>query len=68
MKPPGESDGASIPVPTGDEVHNRMCDPRYEGWPGASPRPTGAWPDSPPAGYWHSAQFRELLRNAHPPL
>ncbi|WP_158843808.1 glycoside hydrolase family 6 protein [Saccharothrix deserti] len=68
MKPPGESDGASIPLPIEDEVHNRMCDPLYEGWPGATPKPTGAWPDSPPARYWHSAQFRELLRNAHPPL
>ncbi len=29
---------------------------------------TGALPDSPVAGHWFSAQFRELLRNANPPL
>ncbi|WP_447009782.1 glycoside hydrolase family 6 protein [Saccharothrix hoggarensis] len=68
MKPPGESDGASIPLPIGDENHNRMCDPDYTGYPGASQYPTGAWRNAPPAGQWHSEQFRELLRNAHPPL
>ena len=68
MKPPGESDGASIPLPIADENFNRECDPYYTGRPDASPDPTGAWHDAPPAGQWHSAQFRELLRNAHPPL
>ncbi|PSL53596.1 cellulose 1,4-beta-cellobiosidase [Saccharothrix carnea] len=68
MKPPGESDGASIPLPIADENFNRECDPDYQGWPGGSTRPTGAWRDAPPAGQWHSAQFRELLRNAHPPV
>ncbi|MEU4443607.1 glycoside hydrolase family 6 protein [Actinosynnema sp. NPDC050801] len=68
MKPPGESDGASLPLPIGDENHNRMCDPDYQGRPDSSPDPTGAWRNAPPAGHWHSAQFQELLRNAHPPV
>ncbi|MFD7655752.1 glycoside hydrolase family 6 protein [Actinosynnema sp. NPDC059797] len=68
VKPPGESDGASVPLPFPGENHNRMCDPTYNSWPGASYRPTGAWPNTPPAGQWHSAGFRELLANAHPPL
>ncbi|MEU4743261.1 glycoside hydrolase family 6 protein [Actinosynnema sp. NPDC023658] len=68
MKPPGESDGASTPLPIGDENHNRMCDPDYTGRPDASPDPSGAWRNAPPAGEWHSAQFQELLRNAYPPL
>ncbi|MFE2753627.1 glycoside hydrolase family 6 protein [Actinosynnema sp. NPDC059335] len=68
MKPPGESDGASVPLPIGDENFNRMCDPTYDGRPTSTFDPTGAWSDAPPAGAWHSAQFRELLRNAHPPV
>ncbi|ROP36989.1 glycoside hydrolase family 6 protein [Saccharothrix texasensis] len=68
MKPPGESDGASIPLPIADEPFNRECDPTYTGRPDATPDPTDAWPDAPPAGRWHSAQFQELLRNAHPVL
>ncbi|MGM1061453.1 glycoside hydrolase family 6 protein [Saccharothrix sp. Mg75] len=67
LKRPGESDGASIPVPTGEENFDRMCDPTYTGQPDATPDPTGARPDSPPAGRWDPAQFRDLLRNAHPP-
>ncbi|MBB5800453.1 cellulose 1,4-beta-cellobiosidase [Saccharothrix ecbatanensis] len=67
MKPPGESDGASIRLPNDEGLFNPMCDPTYDaGW--GAPRPTGALPDAPQAGHWHSAQFRELLRNAHPPL
>ncbi|WP_276530116.1 glycoside hydrolase family 6 protein [Saccharothrix coeruleofusca] len=68
MKPPGVSDGASIPLPTGEDNFNPMCDPSYTGSPDATPDPTGARPDAPPAGAWFSAHFQELLRNAHPPL
>ncbi|XVS66614.1 glycoside hydrolase family 6 protein [Actinosynnema sp. CA-299493] len=68
MKPPGESDGVSIPLPIADEPFDRECDPTYTGRPDATPDPTGAWPDAPLAGHWHSAQFQQLLRNAHPPL
>ncbi|MFE9747390.1 glycoside hydrolase family 6 protein [Saccharothrix saharensis] len=68
LKPPGESDGASIPLPIGDENFNRMCDPDYDGRPSSTYDPTGAWRNAPPAGQWHSAQFQELLRNAYPPV
>ncbi|WP_282916602.1 glycoside hydrolase family 6 protein [Saccharothrix syringae] len=68
MKPPGLSDGASVPLPYPGENHDRMCDPDYTGRPDATPDPSGAWPNTPPAGTWHSAGFQELLRNAHPPL
>jgi cellulose 1,4-beta-cellobiosidase len=59
MKPPGESDG---------DISEPMCDPTYSGWPGSSTHPTGALPGAPPAGAWFPSHFRELLRNAYPPL
>ncbi|NUT52217.1 MAG: glycoside hydrolase family 6 protein [Saccharothrix sp.] len=68
MKPPGESDGASIPLPIGDENFNRECDPYYDARPTSTYDPTGAMPDAPAAGQWHPAQFQQLLRNAYPPL
>ena len=68
MKPPGESDGSSTRVPNQEGGFNPDCDPHYDGRPNSSPDPSGAWPDAPVAGQWHSAQFRELLRNAHPPV
>jgi cellulose 1,4-beta-cellobiosidase len=66
MKPPGVSDGASVPTP--GERFNRMCDPTYTGLPDASPDPSGALPNAPAAGTWFPAHFQELLRNAHPPV
>lgn len=45
-----------------------MCDPTYEGNGRNGFSLTGALPDSPVAGHWFSAQFQELLANAHPPL
>jgi hypothetical protein len=30
--------------------------------------PTGALPNAPLAGHWFSAQFRQLMQNAYPPL
>ncbi|OKI31411.1 hypothetical protein A6A25_26775 [Saccharothrix sp. CB00851] len=68
MKPPGESDGVSIQIPNSEENFNRECDPFYDSRPTSTYDPTGAWPDAPLAGRWHSAQFQELLRNAHPPV
>lgn len=68
IKPPGESDGGSIPPPMPDMAFDRMCDPTYEGAPRASSTRTGALPDAPPAGEWFSAQFQQLMRNAYPPL
>jgi cellulose 1,4-beta-cellobiosidase len=66
IKPPGESDGASTPVP--DMVFDRRCDPTYIGAPRASDDPTGALPGAPPPGAWFPAQFQELMANAYPPL
>ncbi|MFH9060042.1 glycoside hydrolase family 6 protein [Streptomyces coeruleorubidus] len=69
MKPPGESDGASkeIPNPEG-KGFDRMCDPTYEGNPRNGNSPSGALPDAPLSGHWFSAQFRQLMQNAYPPL
>lgn len=72
IKPPGESDGASS---AGTAEPNRagkgydpLCNPIGPGWDRGNYRPTGALPDAPAYGEWHSAQFRQLLTNAHPPL
>lgn len=64
IKPPGESDG------TGEEIINvegRMSDPWCAPlhW---SEGPTGALPDAPLWGRWHSEQFRQLVANAYPPV
>ncbi|PNG19160.1 glycoside hydrolase family 6 protein [Streptomyces cahuitamycinicus] len=69
MKPPGESDGASkeIPNPEG-KGFDRMCDPTYEGNPRNGNNPSGALADAPISGHWFSAQFRQLMQNAYPPL
>jgi cellulose 1,4-beta-cellobiosidase len=68
IKPPGESDGASIPIPMPGVNFDRMCDPTYSGPPRGSSTPTGALPDAPPAGAWFPFQFRQLLQNAYPPV
>ncbi|MBP3077901.1 glycosyl hydrolase family 5, partial [Streptomyces sp. 604F] len=68
-KPPGESDGSSEPIDNDEgKGFDRMCDPTYEGNGRNGFSRTGALPDSPVAGHWFSAQFQELLANAHPPL
>ncbi|MGN9911195.1 glycoside hydrolase family 6 protein [Phytohabitans sp. LJ34] len=66
IKPPGESDGASIPIP--GAAFDRMCDPTYDGPPRGSSTPSGALPGAPPFGAWFPAQFRQLMQNAYPPL
>ncbi|MGP4112585.1 glycoside hydrolase family 6 protein [Streptomyces sp. 4N509B] len=65
-KPPGESDGTGLELPTGP-AREPMCDPDYGGTGGGF-RPSGALPDAPPAGEWFPEHFAELLRNAWPPL
>ncbi|MER7696977.1 MULTISPECIES: glycoside hydrolase family 6 protein [unclassified Streptomyces] len=69
VKPPGESDGSSkfIPNPDG-KGFDRMCDPTYTGNPRNGNSMSGALPDAPISGAWFSAQFQELLKNAHPAL
>ncbi|GAP51191.1 cellulase [Streptomyces azureus] len=69
MKPPGESDGASKEIPNPDgKGFDRMCDPTYEGNARNGYNMSGALPDAPVSGDWFSAQFRQLMQNAYPPL
>lgn len=69
IKPPGESDGASEEIPNDEgKGFDRMCDPTYEGNPRNNDNMSGALPDAPISGHWYSAQFQELLKNAHPAL
>ncbi|MEU3818638.1 glycoside hydrolase family 6 protein [Streptomyces sp. NPDC030392] len=69
MKPPGESDGSSKAIPNDEgKGFDRMCDPTYTGNPRNNNNMSGALPDAPVSGHWFSAQFQELLKNAHPAL
>ncbi|WP_409234225.1 glycoside hydrolase family 6 protein [Streptomyces sp. PA5.6] len=69
MKPPGESDGASKQIPNDEgKGFDRMCDPTYDGNVRNNYSKSGALPDAPLSGHWFSAQFQELMKNAHPKL
>lgn len=69
MKPPGESDGASKQIPNDEgKGFDRMCDPTYTGNARNNYNMSGALPDAPLSGHWFSAQFRQLMQNAYPPL
>ncbi|GHH82412.1 hypothetical protein GCM10018793_42190 [Streptomyces sulfonofaciens] len=69
MKPPGESDGASKQISNDEgKGFDRMCDPTYTGNPRNGNNMSGALADAPLSGDWFSAQFRELLKNAYPPV
>lgn len=69
VKPPGESDGASMEIPNEDgKGFDRMCDPTYGGNERNGNSMTGALSGAPLAGAWFSAQFQQLMQNAHPPL
>ncbi|MER7106287.1 glycoside hydrolase family 6 protein [Streptomyces sp. NPDC000229] len=69
MKPPGESDGASREIPNDEgKGFDRMCDPTYTGNPRNNNNMSGALPNAPLSGHWFSAQFQELMKNAHPAL
>ncbi|MDG4858338.1 glycoside hydrolase family 6 protein [Streptomyces sp. T-3] len=69
VKPPGESDGASKEIPNDEgKGFDRMCDPTFTGTPRNGYNLTGALPDAPLSGKWFSAQFQELMKNAHPAL
>ncbi|MDN0198443.1 glycoside hydrolase family 6 protein [Streptomyces sp. S.PNR 29] len=69
MKPPGESDGASKAIENDEgKGFDRMCDPTYTGNPRNNYNMSGALPDAPLSGHWFSAQFRQLMQNAYPPL
>jgi cellulose 1,4-beta-cellobiosidase len=69
IKPPGESDGASKEIPNNEgKGFDRMCDPTYEGNLLNGNNMSGSLADAPLSGHWFSAQFRQLLSNAYPPL
>ncbi|MEW5632774.1 glycoside hydrolase family 6 protein, partial [Streptomyces hydrogenans] len=69
MKPPGESDGASKEIPNNEgKGFDRMCDPTYTGNARNGNSMSGSLPDAPISGQWFSAQFQELMKNAHPAL
>ncbi|MET0390027.1 MAG: glycoside hydrolase family 6 protein [Polyangiales bacterium] len=69
IKPPGESDGASMEIPNNDgKGFDRMCDPTYGGNERNANSPTSALPNAPLSGAWFSGQFQELMQNAYPPL
>ncbi|MDT0387993.1 glycoside hydrolase family 6 protein [Streptomyces dubilierae] len=69
MKPPGESDGSSKAIDNDEgKGFDRMCDPTYTGNPRNNNNMSGALPDAPISGRWFSAQFRQLMQNAYPPL
>ncbi|MEU4571112.1 glycoside hydrolase family 6 protein [Nonomuraea sp. ATR24] len=69
IKPPGESDGSSKEIPnTEGKRFDRMCDPTYTGNDLNGHNMSGALADAPISGQWFSAQFRQLVQNAYPPL
>ncbi|WP_199442152.1 glycoside hydrolase family 6 protein [Umezawaea beigongshangensis] len=69
VKPPGESDGASRQIDNDEgKGFDRMCDPTYGGNALNGNNMSGALADAPLSGHWFSAQFRQLIQNAYPPL
>ncbi|AWZ10915.1 cellobiohydrolase [Streptomyces sp. ICC1] len=69
IKPPGESDGASKEIPNNEgKGFDRMCDPTYTGNARNGNSMSGSLPNAPLSGQWFSAQFQELMKNAHPAL
>jgi cellulose 1,4-beta-cellobiosidase len=69
IKPPGESDGASQVIANDDgKGFDGPCDPGYGGNERNGNSKTGALANAPLSGAWFSAQFQELLKNAHPTL
>ncbi len=69
VKPPGESDGSSSQIPNDEgKGFDRMCDPTYTGNARNGNSLSGALPNAPISGAWFSAQFQQLMQNAHPAL
>jgi cellulose 1,4-beta-cellobiosidase len=69
IKPPGESDGSSVLIENNEgKGFDRMCDPTYQGNERNKNNFTGALSGAPISGQWFSAQFRQLMANAYPPL
>ncbi|GGT31322.1 hypothetical protein [Streptomyces chromofuscus] len=47
---------------------DRTCAPTCQGNSRNGNNMVGALPDAPISGHWCSAQFRQLMQNAYPPL
>lgn len=71
VKPPGESDGSSVLIPTGPlnpdgKGLDGMCDPSYAGNALNENMNSNALPNAPLSGAWFQAQFNQLVANKFP--
>ncbi len=71
VKPPGESDGSSVLIPTGPDNPDGkgldgMCDPTYMGNSLNENMNSNALPNAPLSGAWFQAQFDQLVANKFP--
>jgi cellulose 1,4-beta-cellobiosidase len=71
VKPPGESDGSSVLIPTGPlnpdgKGLDGMCDPNYAGNGLNQNMNSNALPNAPLSGAWFQAQFNQLVANKFP--
>ena len=71
VKPPGESDGSSVLIPTGPDNPDGkgldgMCDPSYAGNSLNENMNSNALPNAPLSGAWFQAQFDQLVANKFP--
>ena len=71
VKPPGESDGSSVLIPTGPNNPDGkgldgMCDPTYMGNSLNENMNSNALPNAPLSGAWFQAQFDQLVANKYP--
>jgi len=71
VKPPGESDGSSVLIPTGPDNPDGkgldgMCDPNYGGNALNENMNSNALPNAPLSGAWFQAQFNQLVANKFP--
>jgi cellulose 1,4-beta-cellobiosidase len=71
VKPPGESDGSSVLIPTGPlnpdgKGLDGMCDPTYGGNSLNQNMNSNALPNAPLSGAWFQAQFDQLVANKYP--
>jgi cellulose 1,4-beta-cellobiosidase len=71
VKPPGESDGSSVLIPTGPQNPDGkgldgMCDPTYMGNSLNQNMNSNALSNAPLSGAWFQAQFDQLVTNKFP--
>jgi cellulose 1,4-beta-cellobiosidase len=71
VKPPGESDGSSVLIPTGPDNPDGkgldgMCDPTYMGNSLNQNMNSNALSNAPLSGAWFQTQFDQLVTNQYP--